>query len=245
MKIGRWPLLLGLSGLLLGGLAPASLLTDALSSQCDGHCRYAEVDGYWWRGSADIYVKTGRSDRDWSRLGQLCWQPEWLGLLLTIGGGSARLAADVTGLQLDIERIRLPAGSLLGRFGHGLPQDGWGGYLTASATHLSMPWNFSKTSGQGEIIWIKARTSLLENHALGDYRLAWSLPNAGRWQGRLSSDKGPMLVDGELALSPFRFVGQARLDPAASPLQKYLMLIGRPEGENRYRISLPKGPDDT
>lgn len=238
MRFRRWPLL-ALTALLGIGLAPAGLLTDALSGLCAGQCRFAEVKGYWWRGSADIYLQTGRSDRAWSGLGQLRWQPEWLGLRLTAGSGSARLAANWSGLRVNIDNLRLPAGSLLAHLGHGLPQAGWGGDLIAKASQLTLPWNFRAATGHGEIRWTQARSSLLEDYPLGDYRLAWTLPADGRWQGRLSSDQGPMFIDGELGLKPFRFVGQARLAPEASPLKKYVRLIGQPDGDNRYRISLP------
>jgi len=243
VKIGRWPLLLALSCGLFVGLAPAGLLTDALGRQCAGQCRFAEIDGYWWRGSADIYLRAGSSNQAWNWLGHLRWQPEWLGWRFTMGGGNARLTAGVAGPRVDIDNIRLPAGSLLEHVGHGLPQDGWGGYLTARATHLDMPWNFSAASGQGEIIWSQARTSLLESYPLGDYRLTWNWPSAGRWQGHLSSNQEPMSVDGELALNPFHFIGQADLAPSAERLRKYLKLIGRPDGKYRYRISLPAPPD--
>jgi len=243
VKTGVWRLLLALSAVLLIAQAPAGLLTDALASLCAGQCRFAEVEGYWWRGSADIYLGTNSGDRAWSRLGQVRWQPEGLGWQLTLGSGSARLAAEINGLHLAVDNIRFPAGGLLGQFGHGLPQDGWGGYLTARATELVMPWNFSPASGRGEIVWSQARTSLLENYPLGDYRLAWSMSADGGGRGHLSSDQGPLSVTGELTLHPFGFIGQADLAPAAGPLRKYLKLIGRPDGENRYRIALPAAPD--
>lgn len=243
MRIARWPSLLALSSALLVSLAPAGLLTDALSQRCAGQCRFAEVEGYWWSGAADLYLRTGSDDRAWNRLGQLRWQPDGLGLRLRLGGGKARLAADLSGLRLVIDNIRVPADSLLGHVGHGLPQDGWGGYLTAKATQLSMPWNFGTASGQGEIIWRQARSSLLENYPLGDFRLDWTWSANGRGQGHLSSAPEPISVAGELALNPFHFVGQAKLAPAAASLQKYLKLIGRPDGENRYLISLPSAPD--
>lgn len=235
----RWSWL-GLGGLLAIALAPAGLLTATLAGQCAAQCRFAEVEGYWWRGAADIYLQSGRPDRGWSGLGRLRWQARWFGLHLTLGGGSADLAGDWAGLQLTIDQLRLPAGSLFAHVGHGLPQDGWGGDLTAGATRLTMPWNFSTASGQGEIVWRQAQTSLLENFPLGEFRLAWTLPADGHGQGRLKGDAQPVAVDGDVALMPFHFNGQVQLAPAAAPLKKYLDLIGQPAGENAYRITLPR-----
>lgn len=233
--------------LLLAGLtiltvltAPAELLTRQLAAYCQEQCRFAEVDGYWWQGQARLYLQTGRVDRAWQSLGLMRWHPDGAGLQLDMAGGTLRLYPSGAGLALEIDGIRLPAGALLSHLGHGLPSHGWGGELEAKTVRWSKPWFSGQPSLQGDLLWHQASSALLENQPLGDYRLHWKSGSDTPGQGELTTQHGPLRLDGKLTANPFRFDGQARLEEGGKPLAKYLNMLARPDGPDSYRISLPE-----
>lgn len=224
--------------LLVGGLAPAGLVTGQLAEACAGQCRFAETSGYWWRGASELYLRDAGPYPNWRSLGRIAWSLGTGGLRLEVGQGWLSLNVGREGWQLAADNLDLPAASLLGRVGHGLPRDGWGGRLIARQVSIALPWSLGRASGVGEIAWRQAQTSLLENYPLGDYRVNWTLSPEGRWQGQIQGGEGLRLV-GEASAQPFRFNGTADIDERAGVLKKYLLTVGQAAGEHSYRLAFP------
>lgn len=260
MSLRGWLLAIWVAAVAAIVQAPATLLVAPIEASCDGRCRLAAVEGSLWRGAADLWLRQGqaRSWQDWQPAARFSWRLDagalWQGRLALVvgqemaGNAAARLEAGLGGVAVDIGRLSLPAGPLLAGLGEGMPTAGWGGHLVAENCTLRRDLA-GRWRGEGALRWLGARTSLLENLALGDYRLAWRKPLDGPATGELTTERGDLALQGDLTVNDRgpRFAGTAEArNTQRARLEKYLRAVGAPLAgtPGRYRLRLPDAPGE-
>lgn len=253
-RFAVWSLaLLALLGIVLLRMPARSLATLAQTA-CAGQCRLAELQGPWWAGQGLLYVRTS-TEGAWQALGPMSWDllPARGGLLeLRLGGGHATLHAGPDGLRAEIDDLVLPAATVLAQPALGLPAAGWHGNLRLRQTTLQGLAS-GAASGQGQLEWLGAGSSLLEDQPLGTLvmRWRWRAPqdvqaqleggSAGRIELRSELDiraqpdgrRPSLTLRGQLALS-----GTAR-----ERLEKYVRFIGKPDPQTPGHYQLAWPPD--
>jgi hypothetical protein len=236
-RAGFW---LGLPAVLLIFVLqmPASHLAALANDWCAGQCRLASVDGPWWAGRGFLFIKSP-TDRGWHALGAMSWRllPARNELAeLHLGGGTAVLQIDTQGLHLRLDSVTLPAAAVLTHQAFNLPTAGWSGTLRLNQTTLHWQGN-NQFSSQGHLAWLGARSSLLEDHPLGDLGLSWTWQSGHTLQARIEGGRpGEIELHGLLSHTPAgtgqaasrTLSGELRLGEAARlRLEKYVHFVGQ------------------
>jgi general secretion pathway protein N len=250
----RWAVAGALVGVLIAAVAfaPAAWLARWVGSASDERLLLSAARGTIWSGSALPILTGGRDSRDATALpSRLEWSlvPSGLGFEIRL-----RQACCINGTVA----IRLRPG--FGRMTATLvpPAGGWvGQWPTAWLGGLGTPWNTMQLGGavrvvapaltlesvQGrwrvdgraeiELLNVSSRVTTLD--ALGTYRLtlSGSAADAGQARLTLSTQEGPLQLDGEGTWGPggLRFRGEARAAAAdEAALSNLLNVIGRRSG---------------
>ncbi len=250
-------LLVGLLSTALAALVelPAALLRYPLADVCGTRCRLAGSEGTLWQGSSDLYFRDSVAE-PWQIAERLSWRFDPAALLrgrlaLALDQGSSaggvaavRMEVGLNGVELAIRKFSLPAGLVLSSLGRGVPTSGWGGRLSAEGSRMNADFS-GGWHGDGVLRWSAARTSLLENIVLGDYRLAWARAPKDALRGELSSEQASLQITGNIAVAgdgSLRFTGTAEAEKAQrARLEKYLRAVGTPmpDAPGKYRLNLP------
>ena len=226
---------------------PASLVGDLLASQCPERCRLAHTEGRLWAGQGELFLRAG-PHAPWQAAGPLAWHWQWPagwpGLKIDLGGGQIDARLNREGLQLDLHAIALPANTLLSQLGDKLPQSGWQGWLTLPQGQITLGWD-ARWHSQGEIHWRDARSRLLEDAPLGQWRFHWQRPANQPLQGQLTAQGGEVALQGQLNWpgpgQAMRFDGEAQ-SAVGGVAEKYLRAVGRVTGgcAGCYRLQWPR-----
>ncbi len=237
---------------------PAAWLVRPLNDLCAARCRLANTEGTLWRGSSDIYFRDGLAG-PWQIAPRLSWRLEGSALMrgrlvialdqgnATSGTGAVRLEAGPLGVELAVRQFSLPAGLVLSSLGRGIPASGWGGQLYVEDSRVSSDFaDFTGGwQGKGVLRWRAARTALLENIVLGDYRLDWARARREALHGTLSSTEAVLDLQGEISVAGdgrLRFAGSAEAaKEQRASLEKYLRAVGSPSpgDPGKYLLNLP------
>lgn len=250
-----WPLLLALALVLFLVLLrmPARYPAALLNSWCAERCRLAQTEGPWWAGRGQLHVQSPSGG--WRALGPLAWSL-WPGvdrlLELQLAGGRITLRLGGAGLQAEIDGLQLPAELVLAQPALGLPSAGWQGQLRLSGTRVQLA-RLPQWQGNGQLDWLGASSSLLENQALGDLALRWTWDAHTGLQAQLQGGRaGQIHLKSELGLTPPQtgrspvLSLQGRLflaPPVQQALDKYLRLLGQNSapGSGNYQLAWPPG----
>ena len=237
---------------------PAAWLAHSINDLCATRCRLSNTEGTLWRGSSDIYFRDGLSG-PWQLAQRLSWRLEGSALArgrlaialdqgnVRTGSAAVRLEVGARGVELAVRQFSLPAGLVLSNLGRGIPASGWGGQLYVEDSRASSDFaDFAGGwQGKGVLRWRAARTALLENIVLGDYRLDWTRASREALHGTLSSTDAVLDLQGEISVAGdgrLRFAGSAEIarEHRAS-LEKYLRAVGSPSPgvPGKYLLNLP------
>jgi hypothetical protein len=240
----------GLLGLLafllsLALLAPATLVLDLLGERLPGFsARVAEgtatdgsVQGLRWRGA-----HFERLSWDWRPLALLVG---WLEFKLDADDpeakltGSAAVGWDGRWRFRDLAG-RLPIAQLGALAGQsGLPLQG---VVEFSLRDLNLNSVGRPQSAHGAVRLLNLRATLGQPVNLGDFMVQLTEADREGIQGSIRDNDGPLALEGTFNLLPdgrYRFSGHAAVrDPGNRALLQGMNLLGSPDGEGRWALSL-------
>jgi len=251
--VWKWFARLALTGLMgivialaLIILAPATWLDRALVHASRGHLMLAATTGRLWNGQGTLQAILPGGEA--STLAHVQWRVTLDEVLLRRLGlrvssypdNQTILTARMgpAGIELYRLRIELPA-ALLGALSASLRELEPGGKLTVSARDLNLV--SGRHSGEVEIIWQEAVSSLASVHPLGSYRL--HLTGGGDRIDLVLSTPGSaaLILTGRgqwRAGNTLRFDGHARSDTHAHELTPLLRILGRETTPGSYQLRL-------
>lgn len=233
---------------------PASVLEPLVLRASEGRLMLAASEGRVWQGRSSLFVRAAPAEA-WQAAGEIAWDtriqgaPDGQGmsglpvptLHLQQYGGAMQLVPTWHGLHVHVARWHLPLTAILA-CQQGLPVKGWGGTLVLEQSRIVQPWQGGQWQGEGVLYWREARTSLLESHWLGHYRLDWQQQEKGL-SGQISTLEGVLQCQGQLVRpvgGRLQFTGTAKADgPHRALLEAPLRLLGEASGHDAYRIRWP------
>jgi len=238
--------LLGLLAFLLSllWLAPATLITDALSARLPGFSAQG-VEGRAVRGAAQgVRWRNARVDRlEWR------WQP----LALLKGAIGFRLDVADPHLQLTASaaihrdrhmRLQDVGGHLpLAKLGAlaGQPQLPLQGRIELRLRQLDLNPAGLPLTAEGVVDLRDVRITLKQALNLGDFTVQLTPAQPEGAQGTIKDRGGPLALDGTLNVLPdgrYRFNGQAGLrDASDQSLRQALSVLGPPGGDGRHALN--------
>ncbi|MBC7943934.1 MAG: type II secretion system protein N [Burkholderiales bacterium] len=238
---------------------PAAVAARMLAGWTDNTVRLHRPDGTFWRGSADALIITLPPQQSW-RLTAVDWDIVIWRLVkgeiaadirmadakapttatLSYGWGRTRLR--------DVEAA-LPANDTLLAI---WPQLGlWqpGGQFRFATADFSFNANEKVATGDAELRWLNASTSLSKVNPLGDYRAAISA-SGDKADVRVTTLQGALQVEGNGAWSAQRgasFTGTARADAEQRAQQReelsdLLKLLGKEQAPGEFRLAFSATP---
>ncbi len=227
--------------------APAAWLAHFTNEKCVSQCRLARVSGPWWAGQGELFVKSP-SNGNWNLIGDINWRlTRPFGLEVHLGGGTARLDLGLSGVQLMLDRIVLPADIVLSQKVLVLPTASWDGSLHLLKTTAA--WDMRGSSqATGHVVWKNVTSSMVSNYPLGNIELGWDWKGGQGLSGKVAnSPNDAFTLSGDLQTGPqfnnVSFDGMVDLAPGSrARLSKYLSLVAKPVSgtEGRYRIKYPQ-----
>lgn len=237
--------LLGLlTGLcLLAATLPATWTAAAINTACAERCRLAAPTGRWWRGTAELYLKSSATER-WLDLGTVAWRPAWLqgpGIAARLDQGEGAIHWSGHQLAVTLRAVSVPADLVLAQPALRLPRTGWGGAITIDSLQLN--WTPQGHAADGAVRWTRAATAALDDLPLGAFSARF-VARDGHATITLAGAPGNAL-DARLELAVAaagRLTAQGTVTAtgeAATRLAPVLRTFALPEGTTgRYRIDL-------
>jgi general secretion pathway protein N len=238
-----------LLALFLISLAPAWILSAALTKFAPSILTLQQAQGSIWNGRAQVQARLPQGAM--LDLGPVDWHVRpWTLLTGKLGANLHAPNLPLGGnLQTDVAvgfdrvprltqlRAQLPA-ALLAQFVPQLSLMQPDGTIEVSSEALVLANN---PQGALSATWRRFATKMSKVNPLGDYKLDAQLGD-GPISFKLSSPAGPLLIDGSgswSAATRLNFDGSARLAPGAPPeLANLVRLFGRDQGGGTYAISL-------
>lgn len=254
----RWsPLFAGLLIYLVFLIAtlPAAVAARLLTGWTDDVVRLYRPDGTFWRGSADALIITLAPQQNW-RLATVDWDVIiWrlvkgelaadIRIADTRAPATATLSYSWGRTRLRNADAALPANDTLLAI---WPQLGlWqpGGQFRFATADFSFNAAEKTITGDAELRWINASTSLSKVNPLGDYRAAVSA-GGDKAEYRVTTLQGALQVEGSGAWSAQRgasFAGTARADAQQrAQLNDLLKLLGKEQAPGVYRLVFSAKP---
>lgn len=226
---------------------PASVAAWLAPRLTDNLIELEAPRGTLWRGSAST-LRIAAQASGGLRFSSVAWDAILWRLLkgelafdLAVadqaGPVKATLAYGFGGARLSNVEALLPASVLLAFAPHlALWQPG-GQFRIATE---SFAFDRNSASGQAELNWLNASSSLSKINPLGDYRAAISA-SGGKAEYRVATVRGALQLDGAGAWTAgqgLSFSGNARADPQfQAQLSDLLRLLGREQSPGVYRLS--------
>ena len=254
----RWvPLLAGLLIYLVFLIAtlPATVAGRLLTGWTDNTVRLDRPHGTFWRGSADALIITLAPQQSW-RLAAIDWDVViWrlvkgeLAAAIRIADSKAPATATLSygwgRTRLQNAEAALPANDTLLAI---WPQLGlWqpGGQFRFATADFSFNAGKKAATGDAELRWLNASTSLSKVNPLGDYRAAIGA-SSDKADMRVTTLRGALQVEGSGAWSAQRgasFSGTARVDAQQrAQLNDLLKLLGKEQEPGVFRLAFSGGP---
>lgn len=254
----RWaPLLAGLLIYLVFLIVtlPAGIAARLLTGWTDNTVRLERPDGTFWRGSADALIVTLGPQQRW-RLAAVDWDIVIWRLLKGELAAAIRIADTKAPATMTLSyawgrtRLRnadaaLPANDTLLAI---WPQLGlWqpGGQFRFATADFSFDTGAKAATGDAELRWLNASTSLSKLNPLGDYRAAISASGEDA-DVRVTTLRGALQVEGSGGRSAQRgmnFTGTARADAAQrAQLSDLLRLLGKEQAPGVFALAFSAKP---
>jgi general secretion pathway protein N len=231
-------------------LAPAKWVTQAVRQASGGRVQPQEVHGLWWRGQMRVALADPSNERTQPTLlpGTLSWRlaggtffpPSPVLELTAPAMASSPIPITLTPQGLSGIKVAAPAWkaqlplSVLEGLGAPWNTLGLAGLLYWQHEELLIESTTSATNfrGNGKLVASELQSSLSPLKPLGSYRLQWQGEPSGGLRFSLSSDQGPLLLEGngQLLNGKARFDGTAQAAPGSEgALSSLLAVIGRRE----------------
>lgn len=222
---------------------PATWTAVVVNAVCADRCRLAAPSGHWWRGGAELAVRSPVT-AGWLPVGTLAWRPGWQDgpcIVLRLGDGEATLRWTGSQAAATLSTVRLPAEVLLAQPALRWPRTRWGGTLDIETLHAR--WTPQHHDAEAALRWRHASTAALDDLPLGDYRARVRLRD-GSLTIDLAGEPGNALgARLELAASaPNALAVQGTVTAtgeAAARLAPVLRTFAQPDGAaGRYRVDI-------
>lgn len=192
---------LGMTLLIMGWTAPATLIDGALNQLSAGHLRVVSASGTLWSGHGQLEIRDTLGSSVYTS--NIDWKLDKRALLLgrlslsyhaMNQAGPATVQLGLTSIMLTGMDFDVPVTALLSLFpaaqGYGL-----GGTLNFSSPSLSL--TRSATVGAAVLRWQNASSKLAPVTPLGSYALHLvGLPSQVEFTGTLTTSRGPLQLDG-------------------------------------------------
>ncbi|UJB64409.1 type II secretion system protein N [Acidovorax sp. YS12] len=233
-------LLVLVAGVCALAVMPARWLVAALPAS--GLLVAVDAGGSIWSGNAMLAV--GRPELRRALPEPLRWELRWSGgphfaVTHPALGGEVRIAPSWRGLRASAQTLRLPA-SVLPTLHATLGALNPGGELVLSWPDTTL--GLALEQGGSPVLdvrWNNATSSLARVRPLGAYRIELTRGEAGRIDVSLSTQSGPLMLQGQGTYAPeggLRFDGTARAEATAPPdtraaLGDLLNAIGPRQGD--------------
>ena len=237
--------LLGLlAGLcLLAATLPATWTAAAINTACAERCRLAAPTGRWWRGTAELYVKSPATEH-WLDLGTVAWRPSWPqgpGVAARLDQGEGAIHWTGHQLAVTLRAISVPADLVLAQPALRLPRIGWSGSITIDSPQLN--WTPRGPAADGAVRWTSAATSALDDLPLGAFSARFAVRDGHATMTLAGAPGNALDARLELAVAAAgRLTAQGTVTAtgeATTRLAPALRTFALPEGATgRYRIDL-------